>query len=325
MRSPSSSDGQPAAARKLVMPPKGLVSDEVRAAAAAGDPLAQYEVANRFAQSKGDAEAMANAASWYQRSASSGYAPAQYRLAASYERGRGVDADLGRAKAWYARAAEQGNLKAMHNLAVLHTNQANGRPNYEKAAEWFKLAAERGLADSQFNLAILFENGLGVDRNSTEAYMWFSLAANAGDREAATRRDTTRKHLAPTAAAKVDKLVKNWKPLAVEAAANDATPAIAAVAETPSVSVRQTADVDTADILADAIPVATVVPAAIGEGEVLEVQTLLSKLGYSASKPNGKLTKATTQAIRSFEERSGLTPTGEISNELLTRLRELAG
>jgi TPR repeat protein len=80
---------------------------------AQGDPSAQYEVAVRLAQGKGDTDQdLKEAAQWYQRAATSGFAMAQFRLGTLYERGVGVTTDIARAQVWYGRAAEQGNVKA---------------------------------------------------------------------------------------------------------------------------------------------------------------------------------------------------------------------
>jgi hypothetical protein len=168
----------------------------LRLAAVAGDPVAQFEVAMRYAEGKGVAEDPTEAAAWFQQAALRGHGPAQYQLGIAFERGTGVTADPERAKAWYRRAAAQGVAKAMHNLAVLNLGGPGRSSNYGAAAHWFNEAAARGLLDSQFNLALLYEQGLGVDQNLLEAYHWYGIAARAGDEEAARRLDRLKPRLA---------------------------------------------------------------------------------------------------------------------------------
>ena len=124
-------------AKPLALPPALVGPYSLRLAAAQGDPSAQYEVAVRLAEGKGDTDQdLKEAAQWYQRAATSGFAMAQFRLGTLYERGVGVTTDSARAQVWYSRAAEQGNVKAMHNLAVLIA-AGSGKPDYATAARWF--------------------------------------------------------------------------------------------------------------------------------------------------------------------------------------------
>jgi TPR repeat protein len=176
--------------------PAEIGSAALRLAAVAGDPLAQFEVALRYAEGKGVAEDPVEAAAWFQRAALRGHGLAQYRLGICFERGSGVTAEPERAKAWYRRAAAQGVAKAMHNLAALNLGGAGRSSDYEAAAHWFNEAAERGLLDSQFNLALLYEQGLGVEQNLLLAFHWYGIAARAGDEEAARRLDRLKPQLA---------------------------------------------------------------------------------------------------------------------------------
>ena len=58
---------------------------------------------------------------------------------------------------------------------------------------------------------------------------------------------------------------------------------------------------------------------------VKRVQTLLNKLGYDAGVPDGVAGPQTVSAVRRFETRSGLTASGQITDDLLTRLEALTG
>jgi localization factor PodJL len=183
--------------------PTTIGSSALLTAAAAGDPAAAFEVANRFVEGRGVAVSFENrfvegrgvavsfekAARWFERAANAGLAPAQYRLGSLYEKGQGVRKDLDAARRLYLAAAAKGNAKAMHNLAVLYAEGIDGKPDYKAAAEWFRKAANRGVADSQYNLGILYARGIGAEQNLAESYKWFALAAHQGDQDAGRKRD----------------------------------------------------------------------------------------------------------------------------------------
>ncbi|HET7680458.1 MAG TPA: hypothetical protein VFK79_10030 [Xanthobacteraceae bacterium] len=177
--------------------PPAIGGAALRAAAAAGDAAAEYEVGLRYAEGRGVTADPSEAARWLELAAKRGLAMAQFRLAGFYEKGIGVKKDVETARRLYRTAAEQGNAKAMHNLAVLYAEGAAVKPDYRTAAQWFRLAADHGVSDSQYNLAILYARGIGVDRNLVESYKWFALAAAQGDDEAAKKRDDVGQRLDP--------------------------------------------------------------------------------------------------------------------------------
>jgi localization factor PodJL len=197
-----SNAGRPSGIDKL--PP--AFSNLLRAAATKGDPGAEYEIAQRYADGRGVPQNLAEAADWFERAAKQGLVLAQFRLGGFYEKGFGVKKDLEAARRLYTSAAEAGNAKAMHNLAVLYAEGIDGKPDYPTASKWFRQAAAYGLADSQYNLGILYARGIGVETSLAEAYKWFALAAHGGDKEAANKRDDVAGRLDPRllAAAKLD-------------------------------------------------------------------------------------------------------------------------
>ncbi len=209
--------------KTLSMPPATVGPFSLRLAAAQGDPSAQFEVAARLAEGKGDTDQnLKDAVAWYQRSAASGFAMAQFRLGTLYERGVGINTDLARAQVWYSRAAEQGNVKAMHNLAVLIAAGRPGtKPDYQTAAKWFTEAAERGLTDSQYNLAVLYENGLGVSPDLKEAYKWLLLASASGDNELKGHRAVLAAKMSAEDRTATEAAVGSWRARPTNAMAND--------------------------------------------------------------------------------------------------------
>ena len=175
--------------------PDAIGGPALRAAALKGDPAAAYEVGVRFAEGKGIAPNLDEAAKWYDRAAQAGVVPAVFRLGTFYEKGMSVKKDVDVARRYYLQAAERGNAKAMHNLAVLDADGGGKGANYKSASEWFRKAADRGVADSQFNLGILYARGIGVEQNLAESFKWFSLAAAQGDADAGRKRDDIAKRL----------------------------------------------------------------------------------------------------------------------------------
>ncbi len=187
------------------------ITGRLRAAATKGDPAAQYEIAQRFADGRGVAQDPATAAEWFERAARQGSAPAQFRLGGLYEKGLGVQKNLDAARRFYAMAGEAGNAKALHNLAVLYAEGMDGKPDYQSAAQWFRKAAAYGMADSQYNLGILYARGIGVEQNLTEAYRWFALAAREGDKESETKRNELATRLDPQSLRNAQQAIDSFK------------------------------------------------------------------------------------------------------------------
>ncbi len=175
--------------------PDGIGGPVLRTAALKGNPAAAYEIGVRFAEGKGVASDLDQAAKWYDRAAQAGVVPALFRLGTFYEKGLSVKKDVDIARRYYAQAADRGSAKAMHNLAVLDADGGGKGANYKSASIWFRKAADRGVADSQFNLGILYARGIGVEQNLAESFKWFSLAAAQGDADAGRKRDDIAKRL----------------------------------------------------------------------------------------------------------------------------------
>jgi localization factor PodJL len=285
------------------IPPEGLGSKALREAAANGDPIAQYMIGIRYIDGRGVDANPKTGSEWMERAARSGLAPAQYRLGTMYERGVGVTADIDTARSWYLAAAERGNIKAMHNLAVSVSGGGGSTPNYALAAKWYGEAALRGLADSQFNLGILAEHGLGQTKDLAEAYKWYVLAAKQGDAEARKRRDMVSAQLAPATIVSIDGKVATWKPKAISPEANAVTEPDSWGNGEASAAQSQTLQ---------------------GSTLVSRAQALLNKLGYDVGTPDGLAGEKTRAGVKRFQERNGLTQTGEITIPLVSQLEALA-
>ncbi|HLN09896.1 MAG TPA: hypothetical protein VK281_13205, partial [Xanthobacteraceae bacterium] len=197
----------PAGADKL---PAAIGAPDLRAAAAAGNPAAAYEIGIRYAEGRGVAQNFEEAIRWLDAAAKGGLAPAQYRLGSLYEKGQGTRKDREAARQLYAAAAEKGNGKAMHNLAVLYAEGVEGKPDYQMASQLFHKAADHGISDSQYNLGILYARGIGVEQNLAESYKWFALAADQGDADAGKKRDEVAARLDPQSLVAARLAVQTW-------------------------------------------------------------------------------------------------------------------
>ena len=295
--------------------PPGIGSESLRQAALDGDARAAFIVATRFAEGKSVPQDYAAAARWYQVAAEKGLAPAQYRMGALFERGTGLKLDLEAARQWYERAAEAGNVRAMHNAAVLFASDPKTKAGYEKAAHWFTEAASHNLKDSQFNIALLYERGLGVDQDLGQALFWYSLAARQNDADAAAKAKTLENTLPRDVAAKVRTRLAGWTPKQDVEAAN-----MVAISnpDWPDRPLAASANYD--------LPlIGAAVDGNAGAHSIVEAQQLLNKLGFEAGEANGTLGSRTRNSIRLFELQSGMRVTGEVTPELLAKLRAKLG
>jgi TPR repeat protein len=200
-------------------PPAVGPTESLVVQAEAGDAVAQFDLAVRYAEGGAGPRNYELAAQWYEKAAQQGLAVAEYRLGSLYEKGLGVGTDMQRAKDLYQRAAEKGNTRAMHNLGVLAAE--GGKPNYTSAALWFGKAAEYGVRDSQYNLAVLLARGLGVPKDLVKSYTWFAIVAAAGDADAARKRDDVAARLTSSELAAANAAAAGFAPRPADHAANE--------------------------------------------------------------------------------------------------------
>ena len=292
--STSAAESKPDVAASEVPADAGPVA--LRVAAQSGDSKALFEVAARYAEGRGVGADLAQAATWYEKSADAGFAPAQYRIGNMYEKGNGVTRDLAKAKTWYQLAANKGNAAAMHNLAVLLAMGAEGVTDGAAAARWFTAAANLGVKDSQFNLGILAAKGAGVRQSLEESYKWFALVAKTGDKDAAAKRDEIARAMRPEQLARARSAVEAWQPGKMDAEANKTE-----IPKSWRDGPTTTASIDM-------------------ERAVRNVQSILNSNGYDAGDPDGVMGARTTEAIKAFQKDNGLQPTGSVDKALVEAL-----
>jgi localization factor PodJL len=273
-----------------------LGSARLLSAAGAGDSNAEFEVATRYAEGVNVPVDLAKAAVWYEKAAEGGNAVAQYRLASLYERGQGIAKDLVGAVNWYQRAADQGNVNAMHNLAVLLSEGADGAPDHSKALQWFLAAANYGVRDSQYNLGVIYARGLGTAQDLGQSYKWFAIAATQGDSDAAARRDEVAKAMSADDLAKARAAVGAWR------------------AKTPLVEANAISKTNWDDDTSGGITVAD------QRALVSKIQTLLADAGYDPGPADGRMGPKTVDAVRAYQQKSGMPVTGQIDKILVASL-----
>jgi len=268
----------------------------LREAAEMGDPLALFEIGNRYADGRGVPANPEIAAEWYEMAAELGLAVAQYKVAGFYEKGIGVERDVSVAESWYRQAAAQGNAGAMHNLGVLLAMGANGTTDNEEAARWFMQAAEFGVPDSQFNMGILTAKGIGMRQNLEEGYKWFALLAEAGDSDAAAKRDEVAAMLSPEQLERAKAAAALWRVKQPDPASNSYN-----IPEGWTESGETTASIDMRQALS-------------------EIQTILNGRGYDAGPVDGVMGQKTRSAIMAFQRDNDLAATGDIDQSLVRAL-----
>jgi len=112
----------------------------------------------------------------WQAPAAAGDPDAQFNLAQAYKLGRGVPRDLTRAETLYASAAAKGHLQAGDNYGLLLFQ----RGERARAMPYVRAAADRGDARAQYILGLALFNGDGMAKDWVRAYAYVSLAQQAG-------------------------------------------------------------------------------------------------------------------------------------------------
>jgi len=101
---------------------------------------------------------------------------AQYNLAQAYKLGRGVPLDMKMAESWYAKAAAQGHFPSRDNYGLI-LFQNGDRP---AAMPYIEESASRGEPRAQYVLGTALFNGDGVSKDWVRAYALMTRASAAG-------------------------------------------------------------------------------------------------------------------------------------------------
>jgi uncharacterized protein len=107
---------------------------------------------------------------------------AQFNLAQAYKLGRGVQVDLGEAESWYAKAAAQNLPEAIDNYGLVLFQEGKR----DQAAPWLEKAATAGEPRAHMVLGTMLYNGDGVTRDWPRAYALIVRASAQGLTQAST-------------------------------------------------------------------------------------------------------------------------------------------
>ena len=110
------------------------------------------------------ADNMAQALAYWQKSAEAGYAPACLKMGECFEQGNGVKKDINRAIDWYKKAAEQGNPVAQYQLGVMYASIPGLAKDLTQAAEWYCKAEEQGYIKAQCALGMMYDKGQQITK-----------------------------------------------------------------------------------------------------------------------------------------------------------------
>jgi len=149
-----------------------------------GNPLAQFQLAQRLRTGDGLPKDPSQAVEWYRKAAKQGMPDAQHNLGVALDHGQGIAEDDAEAAKWYRRAAEQGQTAAQYSLARLLLFGKKVDRNATSAARWFRIAAQARHVDSIYHLGLMNRDGLGMSKNPMLAGKWLILSAKLGKLEA---------------------------------------------------------------------------------------------------------------------------------------------
>jgi len=107
----------------------------------AGDSIAQYEMALRYADGEGVPQNYQDAMAWFAKAAANGNDKAQWKLGLGYMKGIGVPHDERKAVVWFKRAANQGDMRAQNALSDAYLNGRGIPRDYVRAYTWAGIAA----------------------------------------------------------------------------------------------------------------------------------------------------------------------------------------
>ena len=282
---------------------------EWRPLAEEGDARAQYYLGIMYANGEGVPENDRQAAYWFRKSARQGNSQSQYHLGIMYANGDGVPEDDPQAVYWLRKSAKQGDARAQFHLGVMYEFGEGVPEDDRQAMNWYRQAAEQGHARAQFGLGLMYADGAGVDRNNVQAYAWFNLAAASGDERvrqlARKRKATVREEMTST------QIIEAQLLSGVVAERIDRAMGLDRPQPAPSANPAPPTD---EPIQAPDVP-------GPSPDTVRESQRHLAALGYDTGPADGLLGKRTRSAVQRFQRHAGLTPTGQVSEELVRLLQ----
>jgi len=132
---------------------------------------------------------------------------AQFNLAQAYKLGRGVPLDPALAESWFRKAAIQGHIPASDNygLALFQSGKK------AEAAPWLEKSVAHGEPRAQLVLGTMLFNGDGVPRDYPRAYALMTLASQAGLQSASQTLAQMDQYITPPDREQGTRLVEQYR------------------------------------------------------------------------------------------------------------------
>lgn len=126
--------------------PKWTTLEQLKQFAAKGDPLACYELGNRYLEGNEVPVDAAKAAPLLELAARGNVANAWFKLGKIYHDGLTGEPDYGRALEYFTNAARLGVTEAQHNLGAMLVSARGVRRDYIEGLAWIIVAKQSGAA-----------------------------------------------------------------------------------------------------------------------------------------------------------------------------------
>jgi len=149
----------------------------MKAAAEAGDPIAQRFLGKDYENGYSKPKDTDLAFAWVAKGSSQGFPIAHTDMGYYYSEGVGIGKDQAAAVKKFRLAADQGDARGRNELAACYLEGNGVGEDTARAAQLFKQAADQGFSHAQFNLGLCYANGYGVTQNWGQAENWIQKAA----------------------------------------------------------------------------------------------------------------------------------------------------
>ncbi len=164
--------------------PRFMSLDEVRSAATAGDPEAQYELALRYETGRDAPQNYNGAKQWYQAAAEQGHAPAMFEMGMLHAMGRmtlDYDQAAAQSRYWFDRLENVGVIVDDEYYIRRDRIERKDISDANLRFEWLHRVAENGHREAQRYLGYQYDLGV-FSRDCVKAARWYEKAAQQGDR-----------------------------------------------------------------------------------------------------------------------------------------------
>ncbi len=153
-------------------------------AAALGDAISQFGLAELLAAGEGGAADPGAALAWVQKAAAQGHPPALLELSLRHQRGHGVAADAELAFELLKQALAAELPRAIQALALIYLRPGGDAARRAEGLALLESLAAEGNATASITLARLYLKGGGVKRDAAKGLALLEPLARAGDLKA---------------------------------------------------------------------------------------------------------------------------------------------